>query len=473
MIDCNLFYRERDHRTNLTLPQAPSAVPLAISISPAWAETVNGQLALYWLSSLISRMGQRFNRLMIFLPQKLAALPCLIPGLNGGFGDAVLEHLQASDPCGGYQIVTELTADIPMISIGSFANNSEQIVIEPRGWSAVIGTASTVPVVTHANESLNPIGAALAASLGATEVYFQFNQDNLSGRESQVPLWISARHCAVTTSADEAANWNDDTPLPEDIDIGRLLVVGAGALGGNALAILGMAREKLNGTVDVVDPDFVDLSNLNRLVEALAAHAGVLKKVDLATLRFRESNIKIVPHAMSYERLRNAGELSVEVFDMVMTGVDQMSTRAFVQSDWPRFLVDGGTRGYTWRVSTIQNSAESPCLGCLAGKSQQQYRDLTSPLGCAIGLSGQVPATVTPMDSYSFVSFFGATFMAARAIEKSMAIPPLVSRDSSTEAVALNLRQLQHKQELPSQSCLCMCSHPVVREYRQTKFGHT
>jgi molybdopterin/thiamine biosynthesis adenylyltransferase len=473
MIDCSLFYQERDHRTNLTLPQAPSPVPLAISIGPAWAETVNGQLALYWLSSLISRMGQRFNRLMIFLPQKLAALPCLIPGLNGTFGDAILEHLRASDPCGDYHIVTELKANIPMISVGSFANSSEQIVIEPRGWSAVIGTASTVPVISHANEWVNPIGAALAASLGATEIYFQVNQQSLSGRRSQVPLWISARHSAVTTSGDEAANWNDDTPLPNGINIGRWLVVGAGALGGNALAILGMARENLNGSIDVVDPDIVDLSNLNRLVEALAAHARVLKKVDLATLSFRESNVKVVPHDMPYERLRNVGELSIEVFDLVMTGVDQMSTRAFVQSDWPRFLVDGGTRGYTWRVSTIENSAQSPCLGCLAGKSQQQYRDLTSPLGCAIGLSGQVPAIVPSMDSYSFVSFFGATFMAARAIEKSMAIPPLVSRDSSTEAVALNLRQLQHKQELPSQSCLCMCSHPMVREYRQTKFGHT
>jgi molybdopterin/thiamine biosynthesis adenylyltransferase len=472
-IDCESFYQQRDHRTNLTLSQPPFASLLAVSVSPQWAETVNGQLTLYWLSSLISRMGRRYNQLMLFLPNGIAGIHCLILGHHGTFSEVILSHLRASDPCGDYRVVNELRGDIPLISVGKLERTFEHIVIEPHGWSAVINSSGASPISATANTWFNPIGAALAASLGATEVYFQFNRESLAARESQLPLWISARHCAVTAAADEAAKWNDDIPIPDNIDIGRWLVIGAGALGGNALAILGMARQKLKGSIEIVEPDVVDLTNLNRLVESLATHVGLLKKVDLAANSFRESNVEVVPHDTPYEHLRNTGRFRIEHFDLVMTGVDQMATRAFVQSDWPRFLIDGGTRGYTWRVSTMGNRGDGPCLGCLAGKSQQHYRDLASPLRCAIGLPGQAPTIATPMDSYSFVSFFAATFMAARAIEKYLETSPATVSSFRTEAVARNLRQLQHKQEVPSQSCLCLCSHPVVRAYREAKFsGH-
>lgn len=470
-IDCESFYSQRDHRTNLTLSQPPFAALLALSVSPEWAETVNGQLTFYWLSSLISRMGRRYNHLMLLLPNEIADLRCLIPGHHGTFSEVILSHLRASDPCGDYRIVHELRDDIPLISVGKLGRTSEHLVVEPHGWSAVINSSGASPCSASANTWFNPIGAALAASLAATEVYFQFNQGTLTARVSQLPLWISARHCAVTEHADEAAKWHDDIPIPDNIDIGRWLVVGAGALGGNALAILGMAREKLKGSIDIVDPDVVDLTNLNRLVESLASHVGLLKKVDLAAYSFRESNVEVVRHDTRYETLRNTGRLSIEYFDLVMTGVDQMATRAYVQSDWPRFLIDGGTRGYTWRVSTIGNGGDGPCLGCLAGKSQQHYRDLVSPLRCAIGLPGQALTIAMPMDSYSFVSFFAATFMAARAIEKYPEASRGKAANFSSEAVALNLRQLNHKQESPSDSCLCLCSQPVVRAYRKAKFS--
>ena len=469
-IDCESFYRQRDHRTNLTLAQAASPIALAVSISPAWAETVNGQLTLYWLSSLVSRMGRRYNQLRLLLPDRIADLSCVIPGHSGSLAEVILTQLVASDPCGAYRITEDLSDDIPLVSVGKLERTYDHLVVEPHGWSASIAWSGEVPVSTAPNAWLNPIGCALAASLGATEVYLQFNQQNLAGRESQLPLWISAKHCAVTSTADEAANWNDDLGLPDDIDIGRWLVVGAGALTGNALAILGTAREKFRGSIDIVEPDVVDLSNLNRLVETLAIHAGRLKKVDLAAHSLRESNVIVVTHDAIYERLRHSGKLSIEDFDLVLTGVDQMASRAFVQSDWPRFLIDGGTRGYTWRVSTIENSGDGPCLGCLAGKSQRHYRDLASPLGCAVGLPGQAQATPAPMDSYSFVSFFGATFMAARAIDKCLRLSPATGPSFRTEAVALNLKQLQHKHELPSKSCLCMCSQPVVQRYREAKF---
>jgi molybdopterin/thiamine biosynthesis adenylyltransferase len=470
IIPCEEFYRQRDHRTNLTLQQSETSVPLALSIAPAWAETPNGQITLFWLSSLVSRMGQRYNHLQLFLPNELANLPSLIPGHIGTFAEAILNHLQTSDPCGDYSVVSSVSDDVPLLTVGTLSRTVEHIVVQPHGWSAGITSSTTTPVPKRLHPGLNPIGAALAASLGAAEVYSRFNEQSLPNRQSQLPLWISARNSAVTTLSEEALNWGDDIPLADEVDIGRWLLVGAGALGGNALAILGMARENMKGTIHIVDPDIIEITNLNRLVEAVASHANVWTKTDLATFSLRDSKVECVPHTVPYEAL-DFNEFMIEDFDLLLSGVDQMATRAFLQSDWPRFLIDGGTRGYSWRVSTVGYRDDTECLGCLAGKSQRHFRDLGSPLACAVGVSDPRAALATPMDSYSFVSFFAATFMVARALGICLQIPDS-ERSFSTEAVALNLGNLQTRKGKASASCLCMCSDSIVRDYREAKFGN-
>jgi len=51
------FYAERDHRTQLGLPQPQDPVELAVGLAPLWAATPNGQLAMFWATSLIARMA--------------------------------------------------------------------------------------------------------------------------------------------------------------------------------------------------------------------------------------------------------------------------------------------------------------------------------------------------------------------------------------------------------------------------------
>jgi hypothetical protein len=470
--DCNSFYDQRDHRTNLTLPQSAAPVPLAISIAPAYAQTIDGQLTLYWLSSLVSRMGRRYNQLKLLLPPEIADFGCKLPGFHdSSLAQVIMNHLRAADPCGNYEVIDRFSEALGVISVGDLENGSDHIVVQPQGWSAAIAPPGVLSNISGDIPSSNPIGAALAASLGAAEIYFRCNQDKLTSRQSQLPLWISARQSATTRSAEEAAAWHDNLPLPDPLDIGRCLVIGAGALGGNLLAILAANREGLRGHIDVVDSDLIDFTSLNRLLAALVEHRGT-GKVDLVSLMFQGSATQVIPHRKSYESLdlRNASGLTIEDYDIVLTGVDQMATRAFVQSDWPRFLIDGGTRGYSWRVSTYPISSKA-CLGCFAGKTQQHYRDLGSPLACAAGMPGQTLTAAKPMDSYGFVSFFAAAFMTARAIEKSLGMDAAPDHGFSTQAVALNLAGLQHRQEMPSQQCLCRCSNNVVRDYCENKFG--
>jgi molybdopterin/thiamine biosynthesis adenylyltransferase len=465
------FYKQRDNRTNLTLAQPREPVSVALTISPHWVNSLNGQLALYWLSSLVARMGERYNRTQILLPGDTSNTPCLFRNMNGAsFGDVLLSHLRGADPFGSYAVIEVPMPGAFVIAVGDAHSVEADFVIRPKGWSASLTRPGTLSETLIGNLAPNPIGSALSAALGAAAVYYHFNKESLPGRSAQAPLWISAWHSAVTQSHDEAAQWDDGPILPDIIDLGRWLIVGAGALGGNVFAIL--AALKLQGLVDILDPDFIDISNLNRLIAALFGHIGQ-PKVQLGSLLLAASGAQVSMYTDGYERLqeyRGIRRLPIETYNLVLTGVDQMATRAFVQSDWPRYIINGGTRNYTWLVSTHSIGSKDTCLGCFAGNSQQNYASLNAPLGCAGGLPAQTQQNAMPMDSYSFVSFFGAAFMAAKALQQVLAPGAASTRKSITDAVALNIPALRYRSEPPSQRCLCRCSEQIVREYRTMKY---
>jgi hypothetical protein len=475
-LDAATFYRLRDNRTDLFLRQPPDPVGLALTIGRTWVDTTDGQLAFFWLASLISRMGQRYNHLQICIPAGAEHVPCRIPGAAAAtFIEAVIGHLLSADPFGAYELVERPKEYSFVVSVGDAAAGTEGVVVRPLGWSAAVAEASHLSPTPVLDQHVNPVGAALAAALGAAEVYRHFNQERLTGRDSQLPLWVSAWRSAVTQDQGEAARWlEEERPLPGQIEIGRWMIVGAGALGANALAILGAITGLLRGRVDVIDHDRVDVTSLNRLVAALLMHAGSYKAV-LAASCLVGPAVESVPHVTTYERLHasvSAGGLRVEDHDLVLTCVDQMRTRALAQSDWPHHIINSGSRGYTWRVSDHPTSnPDAACVGCLAGKSQRRYRDLGAPLACAAGLPGPAAVAEPPMDSYSFVSFLCSAFTAARALRHALGHASASAASLMTEASALNLLGLQHVIEPPSALCLCRCSHSAVRGYRAVKYA--
>jgi hypothetical protein len=364
-LDPEFFYQQRDHRTNLAVDQSDTPVHLTLTIAPAWAETVEGQLAFYWLASLVARMGRRYNHFRVWLPPAVALMPCLIPGNSAAnLADPVMTHLQGADPFGSYALIDRPSDGMFVLAVGDLHGSIPGMIVRPSGWSSALTASGMLPHISPKTSDANPIGAALAAALGAAAIYHHFNRDKLSGRDVQIPLWVSAWHSAATQSSEEAAWWQGEPPLPNVIDIGRCLVVGAGALGGNALTILGTLKG-LCGHIDIVDPDIIDITNLNRLVAALLSHFRKHKAL-VAVSSLTYSELQATPYLNRYERLQEAGgirRLPIETYNLVLTGVDQMATRAFVQSDWPRYIVNAGTRGYSWLVSTHPVNSEGACVG--------------------------------------------------------------------------------------------------------------
>ncbi|MBT8395985.1 MAG: molybdopterin-synthase adenylyltransferase MoeB [Gemmatimonadetes bacterium] len=143
----------------------------------------------------------------------------------------------------------------------------------------------------------------------------------------------------------------------------KVLLVGAGGLGSPVASYLGAAGV---GTLGVVDPDLVDLSNLQRQVLHGISQLGQYK-VDSARDRLWDinPNVEVVGH-----KVRLTSENALEIigaYDLVVDGSDNFPTRYLV-SDACVFLgrpyVYGAVDRWEGQVSVF-GLGEGPCYRCL------------------------------------------------------------------------------------------------------------
>lgn len=151
----------------------------------------------------------------------------------------------------------------------------------------------------------------------------------------------------------------------EKIAKARVLVVGAGGLGSALIPYLAACGV---GTIGVIDPDRVELSNLARQVIYETGDLGRLK-VEAARDRVSELNpviaIKIYPEALAVE---NAARV-IQDYDIVADGSDNFATRFLVNKTCVALkkpLVSGAVAGWEGQVMSIDPARHSgsPCYEC-------------------------------------------------------------------------------------------------------------
>ncbi|MCH7607142.1 MAG: molybdopterin-synthase adenylyltransferase MoeB [Chloroflexi bacterium] len=166
----------------------------------------------------------------------------------------------------------------------------------------------------------------------------------------------------------------------------KVLVIGAGGLGGPAALYLALAGV---GTIGIVDFDVVELSNLQRQVLHNTETVGMPKVLSAAqTLHRYNPEVKVVTHEVAITS-ENAMEL-IAGYDLVVNGADNFATRYLVNdatylSGKP--LVDGSILIFDGQVTTfipgrgcyrclfpeppppgmVPNCAEAGVLGALTG----------------------------------------------------------------------------------------------------------
>ncbi len=179
-------------------------------------------------------------------------------------------------------------------------------------------------------------------------------------------------------------------PGQQKLKAARVLVVGAGGLGAPAALYLAAAGI---GTIGLVDPDAVSLSNLQRQVLYAAADVG-RPKVEAAVERLGALNphTSVETHPVWLDG-GNAGDI-VSRYDLVLDGTDDFATR-FAVSDaclaHGKSLVSGALGRWTGQVGVFRGK---PCYRCLVPEipPDAETCSLVGVVGALAGVIGSMMA---------------------------------------------------------------------------------
>ena len=175
----------------------------------------------------------------------------------------------------------------------------------------------------------------------------------------------------------------------EKIRRAKILVVGAGGLGCPALQYLTAAGI---GTLGIMDPDVVSISNLQRQIlfteSDLGSNKALSAKKQLQKLN-SEVSIQAFPHALTPE---NAAAIITE-FDLVIDGTDNFFTRYLLSDQCillNKVMVYGALYKFEGQVSVF-NYKNGPSYRCLFPTPPERG---AIPNCSEIGVLGVVPGII-------------------------------------------------------------------------------
>lgn len=150
----------------------------------------------------------------------------------------------------------------------------------------------------------------------------------------------------------------------EQLKNSSILCIGTGGLGSPAILYLAAAGV---GTIGLIDPDQVDLSNLHRQILHDTDRVGS-SKLESATARLKQINphIEIIQHEGRFEP-ENCLDL-LAPYDAILDGSDNFPTR-FAANDAAYFLkkplIHGAIFQFEGQVTVFAPHLGGPCYRCL------------------------------------------------------------------------------------------------------------
>ena len=171
----------------------------------------------------------------------------------------------------------------------------------------------------------------------------------------------------------------------------RVLVVGIGGLGSPAAFYLVAAGV---GTVGLMDPDVVDLSNLQRQILHATADVGQSKVVSGAEkLRALNPEVTIRTHAVRLDPA-NAADL-LAPYDAILDATDNFEAKFLIADACHKAgkpYVHAGILRFQGQVMTVI-PGQTACYRCLFGGAPPSVGRPAGPMGAVPGVIGAIQAT--------------------------------------------------------------------------------
>lgn len=217
---------------------------------------------------------------------------------------------------------------------------------------------------------------------------------------------------------------------------GRVLLIGAGGLGSPAALYLAAAGV---GTLGIVDPDVVDLTNLQRQVIHGSADIDRLK-VESAAERIGDLNPNVVveshPVVLSSE---NAMEIIAE-YDLVIDGTDNFPTR-YLANDACVLLGKPNVYGSIFRFegqNSVFGAPGGPCYRCLFAEPPPPGMVPSCAEGGVLGVLPGIVGSIQALEAIKLLLGIGDT---------------LAGRLLLFDALSLSFRELKLKRAVDCPVC--------------------
>lgn len=352
---CREFYMRRDQRTYTYLDEeALVPEPIAVSWTAEAVTTASGQLLVLSLANLLAR----FCRTASFNGPD-TPITAQTPFGGTRLIEAVLTMCQRIDPYGSWG-TTPIAQPAYCICIGR-GNDDADLYVGSSGW---IAYAMHNPTEMPAIDTLaNPLGAALAACLAATNAFKASLRLNRRLFHGSLSLWNVGR--------DDNARQG---PELRPVHLGDVLMVGAGAVA-SALAYWAL-NLPIEAHWDIVDQDAVQLDNTNRGLLFAATDAGwpdspELLKTDILARYLPGA----VPHACWFHEFPTQGKR----WDLVLPLANERNVRAALQATYPPLMIHATTSS-NWQTQLHRHRPDQDrCIVC-------RLPDTNTPRpACAVG----------------------------------------------------------------------------------------
>lgn len=239
------------------------------------------------------------------------------------------------------------------------------------GWNGRIGTTRPYAV----RDSDNPFGAGVAACLAAANLF----------RLVLVPESSDAdRHVAFSAFEGDLARPGRSTPRLRQIDLGEgTALIGLGAIG-HAVA-WAIARAPVQGSIDLVDHETIDLGNLQRYV--LATSADVKRPKTVVVADALGSRLTTNQHPV---RFATFVERSNHRIRTAVVALDTARDRRSVQASLPAAILNAWTQPGDLGVSAhAPFGSAGACLECLY-LSDRPIANEDEIVADALGVSDQL-----------------------------------------------------------------------------------
>lgn len=339
-----VFYARRDERT-VTLVDGGVLAQARIQLSMDSDEAITfaGQLTFLLMVNLNARWCRNIRIVSPDSP--------LHPDLAKFFGFTCLSGSQslarAIDPFGEFEWNSDKAFDDDervKVHVGRSGSPGSYLVMG-RGWRAAAGPSVTSQPLT--GDERNPLGAALAAAIGTCYTMRQSIGHTNIFADTKLSLW----------------NWSEDEEAIDGLglaeaNLGRVLIVGTGAIGSSIAYLLPLLKRTPDYVV-LIDHDDVDYPNLNRAPVFLANDVGQTK-VTIVAEHLRKTGIP----AYDISNRFDGSQVKMSDFDLVVPAANESAARQAIMNNVPPVMISAST-GSQWDVYRQRHiPLHDDCLIC-------------------------------------------------------------------------------------------------------------